>query len=286
MVADSHYIPKDNRNKPRGEDAHFFCRKAQVIGVADGVGGWAKRGIDAGEYARQLMTNAAASVENSSPADVDPKSVLVHAHRKTAAPGSSTACIISLAGNRLRAANVGDSGFAVIRGGKTVYRSPVQQHSFNTPYQIGIAGRDRPEAAAEVAVGLESGDVVVAATDGLFDNVFPEEVETTVELCMTKYGVAPAPAARELAVAARRKSLERDTGSPFEAAARDAGFKGRGGKRDDITVVVAYVIRDGILDSLSNFALSWVKKKIFSWIYLEPLYYYAYAKSFYELNFI
>ncbi len=28
------------------------------VGVADGVGGWARHGIDAGEYARQLMSNA------------------------------------------------------------------------------------------------------------------------------------------------------------------------------------------------------------------------------------
>lgn len=244
MVAGSYYIPTYNPAKPQdiGEDAHFFCRKAQVIGVADGVGAWRKKGVDAGEYARQLMRNAAASVNNASPADVNPKSVLADAYSKTEAPGSSTACIISLAGDRLRAANLGDSGFAVIRRGKTIYQSPVQQRRFNEPYQLGSASPNLPEAAAEIEVGLEAGDVVLAATDGLFDNVFPKDVEAAVERFL-KDGLQPAAAARELAKMASRKSWDWYTVSPFAVAARGAGFKHFGGKPDDITVVVAYVVR-------------------------------------------
>ena len=33
--------------------------------------------------------------------------------------------------------NVGDGGFVLIRGGKIVYKSPVQEHKFNCPYQLG-----------------------------------------------------------------------------------------------------------------------------------------------------
>ena len=46
MDLGSYYIPKENKNKPKGEDAHFINKDCQTIGVADGVGGWAKRGID------------------------------------------------------------------------------------------------------------------------------------------------------------------------------------------------------------------------------------------------
>lgn len=158
IIADSSYIPK----KDRGHDAHFFCRKSQVIGVADGVGGCAKRGIDAGEYAGQLMRNAADSVKDSEPAAVDPKSVLRAAFVTTVAPGASTACIISLAGNRLRAANIGDSGFVVIRGRETVFRSPAQQFEFNTPYQLRMMKPGGVEEAAEMEVEVCCGDVVVA----------------------------------------------------------------------------------------------------------------------------
>lgn len=42
----------------------------------------------------------------------------------------------------LQAINLGDSGFMVVRGGCTVFRSPVQQHDFNFTYQLesGNAG--------------------------------------------------------------------------------------------------------------------------------------------------
>lgn len=40
----------------------------------------------------------------------------------------------------LHSANLGDSGFMVIRGGKLIFESPSQQHSFNFPYQIGSYG--------------------------------------------------------------------------------------------------------------------------------------------------
>ncbi|CAL2228079.1 unnamed protein product [Prunus armeniaca] len=43
--------------KPLGEDAHFICHDAQTIGVADGVGSWARKGVNAGEYARGLMNH-------------------------------------------------------------------------------------------------------------------------------------------------------------------------------------------------------------------------------------
>ncbi|KAL7138396.1 hypothetical protein ABFS83_10G161000 [Erythranthe nasuta] len=243
MIADSFYIPKKKEGfPPAGEDAHFFSQSAQVIGVADGVGGCSKSGIDSGEYARELMKNAEHYVKDCRPADVDPKKVLGKAYSNTAAKGSSTACIISLAGNLLTAANVGDSGFMVFRGGKIFYRSPVQQYDFNWPYQLKKAAKNRGmEQAAELAVEVRSGDVVIAGTDGLFDNLFAGEIERIVmEYCLGTYGKLPL--SEILAMAALGKSLDKTTVSPFELAARKARRKYSGGKYDDITVVVAYVV--------------------------------------------
>lgn len=54
--------------------------------------------------------------------------------------GSSTACVVVL--NRdastLYTANIGDSGFVVVRHGKVVHKSDEQQHYFNTPYQLAV----------------------------------------------------------------------------------------------------------------------------------------------------
>lgn len=37
----------------------------------------------------------------------------------------------------LHAVNMGDSGFMLIRQGVAIYKSPIQQHYFNCPYQLG-----------------------------------------------------------------------------------------------------------------------------------------------------
>jgi protein phosphatase PTC7 len=37
---------------------------------------------------------------------------------------------------KIYTANIGDSGFLVVRRGKVVHRSQEQQHYFNTPFQV------------------------------------------------------------------------------------------------------------------------------------------------------
>lgn len=55
--------------------------------------------------------------------------------------GSSTACIVSLHREErtVYTANLGDSGFLIVRDGEVVHRSQEQQHYFNTPYQLTVA---------------------------------------------------------------------------------------------------------------------------------------------------
>ena len=55
-------------------------------------------------------------------------------------PGSSTACIVSLHREErtIYSANLGDSGFLVVRDGEIVHRSTEQQHYFNAPYQLTV----------------------------------------------------------------------------------------------------------------------------------------------------
>ncbi|KAJ9173739.1 hypothetical protein P3X46_016848 [Hevea brasiliensis] len=178
MVSGSFYIAKGKHSKPQGEDAHFICVEKQTIAVADGVGGCSRKGIDAGIYARQLMENAVKILLNEPGDNVDLCTLLYEAYLKTRAQGSSTACIIALLDNSLRAVNVGDSGFMLIRKGEVIYQSPIQQHSFNYPYQLECDEVDRsPSYAEEFVIAVESGDVVIAGTDGLFDNLFATQIE-------------------------------------------------------------------------------------------------------------
>lgn len=88
-------MPHPNKEATGGEDAHFIIDEL-AIGVADGVGGWALHGIDAGEYARELMANAVAAIKEEPKGSIDPARVLEKAHARTKKVGSSTACIIAL----------------------------------------------------------------------------------------------------------------------------------------------------------------------------------------------
>lgn len=97
------------------------------------------------------------------------------------AAGSSTACVLILnrANSTVYTANIGDSGFIVVRKGEIVHRSEEQQHYFNTPFQLSLPPpghgdnvlSDSPESADSLSFPVLNGDVILVATDGVFDNV-------------------------------------------------------------------------------------------------------------------
>ncbi|KAF8768853.1 hypothetical protein HU200_007417 [Digitaria exilis] len=202
------------------EDAHFGLAEAGVVGVADGVGGYRDDGVDASA--------------------VCPLTLLERAHEATveaSTPAASTAVIVSLSGGALRWAYVGDSGFVVFRDGRILRRSRPQQHYFNCPYQLSSERDGSADEVADAEVGkvpAKEGDVVVVATDGLFDNVTDDELERIVRMG-TALGFSPTNMAEVLAGFAFEASSvmgRRERGKAFFT----------GGKPDDITVVVAYIV--------------------------------------------
>lgn len=238
------YLPHPEKEETGGEDAHFICTDEQAIGVADGVGGWAELGVDAGLYARELMSNSVTAIEDEPKGSVDPARVLEKAYRSTKVRGSSTACIVALTDQGLHAVNLGDSGFMVVRDGCTVFRSPVQQHDFNFTYQLesGNAG-DLPSSGQVFTIPVAPGDVIVAGTDGLFDNLYNNDI-TAVVVHAVRAGLGPQVTAQKIAALARQRAQDKNRQTPFSSAAQDAGFRYYGGKLDDITVVVSYITSD------------------------------------------
>ncbi|CAN4095417.1 unnamed protein product [Withania somnifera] len=238
------YLPHPDKEETGGEDAHFICSDEQAIGVADGVGGWADLGIDAGQYARELMSNSVTAIQDEPKGSVDPARVLDKAYTCTKAKGSSTACIIALTDQGLHAINLGDSGFIVVRDGCTIFRSPVQQHDFNFTYQLesGNAG-DLPSSGEVFRIPVAPGDVIIAGTDGLFDNLYNNDINAIV-VHATRAGLGPQVTAQKIAALARQRAKDKNRQTPFSAAAQEAGFRYYGGKLDDITVVVSYISSD------------------------------------------
>ncbi|KAG6526711.1 hypothetical protein ZIOFF_016712 [Zingiber officinale] len=259
LLSGSCYLPHPAKEDTGGEDAHFICANEQAIGVADGVGGWADVGVDAGQYARELMSNSVNAIRDEPKGSIDPLRVLEKAYSITKARGSSTACIIALTDQGIHALNLGDSGFIVVRDGSTLFRSPIQQHDFNFTYQLESGnGSDLP-SSAQVSFGavlslspviatiyqifnfpVASGDIVIAGTDGLFDNLYNNEI-TAVVIQATRAGFGPQVTAQKIAELARQRAQDRNRQTPFSAAAQDAGYRYYGGKLDDITVVVSYI---------------------------------------------
>ncbi|CAL0322409.1 unnamed protein product [Lupinus luteus] len=241
LVSGSCYLPHPDKEETGGEDAHFICSEEQALGVADGVGGWADLGVNSGFYSRELMSNSVDAIQEEPKGSIDPARVLEKAHSSTKARGSSTACIIALTDQGLNAVNLGDSGFMVVRDGHTVFQSPVQQHDFNFTYQLECGSNgDLPSSGQVFTIPVAPGDVIIAGTDGLFDNLYNNEI-TTVVVHAIRTGFSPQVTAEKIAALARRRALDKDRQTPFSTAAQDAGFRYYGGKLDDTTVVVSYI---------------------------------------------
>ncbi|CAG9463554.1 unnamed protein product [Pedinophyceae sp. YPF-701] len=237
-------IPHPDKAHKGGEDAFFLCEDCGggAAGVADGVGGWAEQGVDSGQYSRALCENTRAACHGVQPELNSPKAALKVAHAQTEGLGSSTACVLMMgADGTLHIANLGDSGVMIVREGKPVFVTPQQQHDFNFPFQLGSEPfNDPPESADDFAVKVQPGDVVVAATDGLWDNMYVDEVANLIADSRSR-GHSPREAAREVATRAQVLAADDRYLSPFAYSALQLGYVFIGGKMDDITVLVSYV---------------------------------------------
>lgn len=242
-----------------GDDAWFITstKKVDVIGVADGVGGWRSYGIDPGEFASFLMKTCERLVQCTNFDPISPVNLLSYSYcelleNKKSISGSSTACVLifNRENSMVYTANIGDSGFIVVRAGQVVHRSEEQQHYFNTPFQLSLPPpgldnvlSDRPESADTLNFPVERGDVILVATDGVFDNVpLKLLVDTINEVEGEVDPVRLQMCANTIALMARSLSFDSDFMSPFSINARRNNINAMGGKPDDITVVLASVV--------------------------------------------
>ncbi|KAJ2141788.1 Protein phosphatase 2C 7 [Coemansia sp. RSA 353] len=125
---------------------------------------------------------------------------------------------------------------------------------------LSSVGFDAPTDARENTHTMAHNEVVVAATDGLFDNVRVDEVEKLAERFMQAIGkiqsVKDVPAleskatatsdlfgglAYSIAAQAVANYIQGDLRSPFAERAKLAGYSFTGGKPDDVTVMLAWI---------------------------------------------
>lgn len=180
-----------------------------AFGIADGVGGWATSGVDPAEFSHGFCHYMAKTSLEWTHGRLTSRMLMEIGYQniiddRSVPAGGSTACV-GIAGpdGNLQIANLGDSGFLQLRLGAVHHYSNPQTHAFNTPYQLsiippkiiaqsaifgGMPLSDLP-AQAEVSNGqLRHGDVLILATDGVWDNLNPSEVLKIVSSQMRWYG--------------------------------------------------------------------------------------------------
>ncbi|KDR81603.1 hypothetical protein GALMADRAFT_59131 [Galerina marginata CBS 339.88] len=251
------------------------------FGVADGVGGWVDSGVDPALFSQALMYHAHRYSRNAWAGEPEIDPTMDYEEReqiegwemtpyecldlayggvlreKYVQAGSSTACIISLNASSgvLRSANLGDSGFLILRQTSLVHRQAPQTHFFNCPKQLtklptnngrrfSRACVDSPSEAETYRAKLRDGDIVIVYTDGLADNVFQSEMMTICSLVARTGGTEDEQVqamADRLVDYARQCMKSKSRVSPFEREASRVGMYFRGGKPDDVTVIVALV---------------------------------------------
>ncbi|OTA91105.1 hypothetical protein M434DRAFT_397478 [Hypoxylon sp. CO27-5] len=173
--------------------------------------------------------------------------------------GSTTSAVSPL----LYVTNLGDSQVMVVRpsGKEMVYKSKEQWHWFDCPRQLGTNSPDTPiQNAVLDMVEIKEGDVVLAMTDGVIDNLWAHEIVENVTESVKRWeagegGQASGPrkdganggmtfVAQELVNAAKQIATDPFAESPFMERAIEEGLASAGGKLDDISVVAALCRRN------------------------------------------
>ncbi|KAI1430129.1 phosphatase 2C-like domain-containing protein [Xylaria sp. FL1777] len=159
--------------------------------------------------------------------------------------------------------NLGDSKVMVVRAksGKIIYKTTEQWHWFDCPRQLGTNSPDTPNQNATVEiVELAEGDICLAMSDGVTDNLWEHEIIDNVSKSVQRweageggqaYGDRTHGAnggmifvAEELMKAARAVATDPFAESPFMEHAIEEGLASSGGKLDDISVVAGLCKRN------------------------------------------
>jgi protein phosphatase PTC7 len=235
---------------------------------------------------------------------VSPATVMAQAYDRVKADniiGSSTACIALFDSLRhqLHFSNLGDCGIIVLRhidsdvaGSlkrdktpraertsdlRVAFVSQQQLKSFNHPYQLGWTGEvlkegesssfKMPNESCTSSIHLRRGDIIIMATDGLFDNVEIDDICSMALEWEQNHGFMRGGdiAARErrwsmgnslahisydtvqelaeaLCTRARENSLLKHVDSPFAILAKENDIMWSGGMPDDCAVHVVHVV--------------------------------------------
>ncbi|KAK7943474.1 uncharacterized protein PG986_012587 [Apiospora aurea] len=270
------------RGWTNGDDAVY--ESDRFLCANDGVGAWSRRPRGhAGLWSRLILHFWVSAMEEDitksrrSGGAVYAEPALAAYERTleaTSGPaeclGTTTACGAQLHYKNsdepkplLYVTNLGDSQVMVVRPSQRemVYKTTEQWHWFDCPRQLGTNSPDTPNDNAVVeTVELKEGDIVLAMSDGVIDNLWSHEIVENVSASVERWesgqgGQAGGDrkhcanggmdfVAEELMKAAKVIATDPFAESPFMEHAIDEGLASEGGKLDDISVVAGLCQRN------------------------------------------
>ena len=233
------------------EDAYFISEKA--LGVADGIGGvLTDFGVSSKQFSSELMSTCKELLTSKC---IQGKEAVQLALKNMQSGGSSTYLIASILKNTLKVSILGDCSLLLFRKSigkvKIILKTAPKTYDKITPYQVSKAFspsqlknskgqiRDRFKIDSdEYSVFVQEGDFVLMGSDGLFDNVFEEDIFKIVK----KNFDSEEKVAEQVFQLAMEKSAGIEA-TPFSNRFSNEKNFWVGGKRDDITVLASKITK-------------------------------------------
>lgn len=242
------------------EDA-FFCNE-QALGIADGIGSIKTEfGISSWEFSHELMKKCemfTRELMDNHRKQFTCKNIIKNAYQMVESGGGSTFLLTILSGRQLNILNLGDSGMILARHDrnfKIVFQTTPKLHNSCIPYQLtrkfsskqllqntnltkNLDKSDDVNDADEFMITTLPGDIVVMGSDGLWDNMSPNEVTKILD----QYN---GQSVQKLSSIITKIAKIRTVGMNAVNLAGELVFTKSldfVGKPDDITVIVARII--------------------------------------------
>lgn len=250
---------------PGGEDSYFISPDNVTVGVADGVGGWRKyEKTFSHVWSQKMMKNCQKHAETeASPFEIIKRA---YADIDKDVVGSTTVTVVRLQEEKdelkLDFYSIGDSLCSVYREGSgVVFSTNKTSHEFNYPYQLGSRQVSTVYDGTNESFAAKQGDLLICASDGVWDNLFHEDIESIISRVSMKFNIQQLidssserktteanrhafvkELARQVVRQAYIRGSVQNTETPFSESASKNGYDSIGGKLDDTTAIVSYIV--------------------------------------------
>ena len=278
--------PQKSDLGPGGEDSFFISSDNRSIGVADGVGGWRKQEES---FSHKWSHSIMELCNNYTLSGLSPVESVRESYKQLdkTLTGSTTVSVAQLISyNEYMKRNesketkysnditnetinedtyfidfytIGDSLCSIIRPHVGfLFTTNKTYHEFNFPYQLGSRQVSEVDDGTIEAFPIQKGDLLLCASDGVWDNLFSDEIQNIIETQMNKFHIDSKEqdlsnfmkeTARQIVRQSYIRGSKHNTETPFSNGASKAGLDFIGGKLDDTTAVLSYVIQNNNSDN-------------------------------------